>query len=193
MPNRDARRLIVLSGGACSGKTTVTRALHAGGHHTVPECAIDVIRELAREHGGRGHVAWRDANFQEFEILIARKQIEREAGLPDTGLIFLDRGVQDTIGYCRQRGVAEEPLHELATSSYDMVFLLETIPEFEIRSSTGRTCSFEESVEVGRLIGQVYTEYGYSPIPVPVMPVEERAAFILSRVQDRTITERPGP
>jgi predicted ATPase len=180
-------RKIVLTGGPCSGKTTVLEHLRASGCATAPEAAIQVIRDLTAELGLDGQRAWRDTHWVAFQERVARLQIEHESAAERGGaeILVCDRGLLDGLAYCRHRGV-EPPtllLDLVRGARYDQVFVLDTLKDFDARLETGRVDDRDDSLRVGALIRAVYTEHGYRPVRVPELSVETRAARILKHAR----------
>lgn len=183
----------MITGGPGSGKTTLVNALGKHGYATVPEAAIEVIRDLIARFGNDGQKAWRQDHGQEFQEMILEMQIRHELSLgEELGLVFLDRGRHDGLAYCRFRG--DEPPHGLLDSledwPYDHVFLLETLENFERREHTGRTSTRAESIEIAKVIDRTYRDYGMEPVFVPELSVEERAAFVLEVLGEPLGAER---
>jgi len=183
-------RKIVLTGGPCSGKTTLVEHLRAAGCATAPEAAIQVIGELTAELGLEGQRAWRNTHWAAFQERVARLQIEceRAAQCGGADLLVCDRGLLDGIAYCRYRGVEPPPvlLDLVRSARYDQVFVLDTLKDFDARLETGRCDDRGDSLRVGALIRSVYREHGYTPVRVPELAVETRAARILRRMAKGT-------
>jgi predicted ATPase len=175
-------RLFVVTGGPCSGKTTLIRALDARGFVTVREAAIDVIEGLNRRMGVEGQRRWRRRNLLEFQRMILELQIERERAVADlAGVVFLDRGIADGVAYLASAGI-EPPagfLERARRSAYERVLLLETLGEFRDRSGTGRLSTRDDSVRIAGLIGRVYASLGVPVTHVADVPVAERVERVL--------------
>lgn len=177
------RMRIAITGGPGSGKTTLVDALAARGFATVPESAIQVIGELARELGLEGQKRWRREQPVEFQRRVLARQLADEAsvGAGASAPLFLDRSCIDGLAYCRHFGV--EPPAELAQAAraerLERVFLLDTLPMLGDRGASGRTSDRETSLAVRDLLDAVYRELGHTPLRVPVAPVEERVRFVL--------------
>jgi predicted ATPase len=177
---------VVLTGGACAGKTTLLGYFARRGYRTVPEAALAVIQRLNRTMGVERQRAWRDSHLLEFQRMIVAQQLRQEAALPkqDCGPVFFDRGLADGVGYLRQAGI--EPPTELVQASraayYSHIFLLHTLARFAARRATGRPDTRDYSLAIAAAVRAAYVELGYEVIEVPEMPVERRAAFILERI-----------
>lgn len=179
-------RLVVITGGPGSGKTSLIDYLGALGYDTMPEAAIQIIDELNREHGVAGQMAWRHQHPAEFERLVARRQAALEAAcsVPEGGIVFCDRGRPDLKAYAELVGLEQdsEMRSFIAGQRYHKVFVLDTLTDFKLRPATGRTSDRERSVRIGRLLDKAYRSLGYSPVRVPELSIEERARLILSEL-----------
>ncbi|MBT8494355.1 MAG: ATP-binding protein [Deltaproteobacteria bacterium] len=177
---------VVITGGPCSGKTTLVQELAARGFATVPEAAMIVIDELNQELGVEEQKVWRRSHLSEFQTRVLRKQLELEASVEaDRGQpVFMDRGCLDGLAYCTHFRV-EPPAALLAVAEgkrYDQVFVLDTLDDFVFRSDEGRTSNQETSVALGAALEQTYQGHGYSPIRVAAHPVAARVDLVLSTI-----------
>ena len=167
----------VVTGAPSSGKTAVIEELLRRGYPVVPEVARALIdRELAR-----GKTLHRiKSDIQGFERTILMEKVRIEAGLPADRTVFLDRAVPDSIAYYRIEGLdPAEAEAEAGRWRYRRVFLFERL-SFEadgVRSENDRKAQLLEE-----LLTDVYQRLGYPVIRVPVLPVRERADWILKRI-----------
>ena len=178
-------RLIVITGGPGSGKTTLVNALAAKGYRTVPEAAIQVIEALNAELGVEGQKAYRRDHLDEFQDRVLTLQETLERGARSEAhpgeLVFLDRGRLDGLAYCRffEQKPPKRLLTSVRTLKYERVFLLATLSRFEVRADTGRTSDRERSRALAETLRAVYREYGFEPFHVPQVSETIRAKVVL--------------
>ncbi len=162
---------IVLTGGPCSGKTTVARRLRELGFVVVPEAAETIIRSGKRPEGA--------LEFQ-WEIFKLQLKLEEEHD-GRNHILFLDRGIPDGIAYTRFWGY--DPPGEFiktARNRYDRVLFFERLPFRDEGFRVER--SEEEANRAHRLIMEAYRELGYHLDIIPVAPIEERVRMVLRKV-----------
>lgn len=173
----------VITGAPCSGKTTVIQALSALGYTTVAEAArAEIDACLARGET----LAAIKSDMVLFENRVLDRKKADEAALDPAAVVFLDRGMPDTIAYCRLFGLdsarAEADSHQYR---YARVFCMDPLP-FE--SDRVRSENREEARRLDKLIREAYHHVGYATISVPVLPVDQRVRHILSRITTTNIT-----
>lgn len=171
---------IVFAGGTHAGKTTLLAHFAEQGFVTIPEAGFQVIQENSALHGME-FWAWRAENQCAFYEGIATRQMQLEASLPaGDALAFLDRGVVDLIGFCRYVGcsVPDVVFTYARENRYDHVFLCETLSVADVRETEGRTFKRDDSLKIKELVRAAYEELGYAPVPLPDIPVSDRAAIV---------------
>lgn len=177
---------IVLSGATHSGKTTLLNEFEKRGYRVVPEVAIEVISDLNKKYGVKGSRQWRAHNFDEHELKICHRQIEREKQAGSDQLVFIDRGLIDNIAYYYlfERSIPKEvvDLAKKQAVTYDYVVIPDIILPFDDRFETGRLETEEMAIKMRNLHIKAYKDYGFSPILVKQMPVSERANFIIDQI-----------
>ena len=168
----------VIAGGVCSGKTTLVNELREKGYVVVSETARELIDEgmtqgLSLEEA-RGDVLT-------FQRRVLERQMEKENMLPEAVPVFLDRGIPDSRAFLKFSNI-EEPEDvtcAIESASYKKVFLLEPV-RFE---SDYYRIEFEGDIDqLHEEHVKAYEGLGHTVVHVPVMPVPERVAFILSNL-----------
>ncbi len=170
----------VITGAPCSGKSTLIDQLADMGFQTVPEIArIYIQKEMAR---GRTVDEIRE-NGAALERNLIDMQLRFERELQTFDVAFLDRGLPDSLTYCRMKGLdPNEILSECFLHRYASIFVLERIPiqQDDIR--------IEDDVIAGLIdewLARDYSALGYSIVKVPVLSPEERLTFVLETISER--------
>lgn len=170
----------VLTGGACTGKTTLLHALIMQGFLGIPEIPTIVFTE----ERAKGTITRGDS--PDFQKMLLERQLHYERNCRERGIVFLDRSCIDMIAYCRFFGIQTPP--ELTAAAwnnrYDSVFILDFPVPFEQLSNTIRWGTVEDAKVTHKLINDVYCEFGYRPIAVPKSSINERVSFTLRALMD---------
>ena len=170
----------VITGAPSCGKTTLVDQLASQGFQTVPEGArLYMEREMAR---GRSIYEIRE-NAAALQCGIKDMQRSIETGLRATDALFLDRGVPDCLAWHRLFGLdPNEMLPQCFRHRYAFVFVLDPLPY------QGNGARFEDASIVGYLDewhARDYGALGYEVVRVPVLPPDERLAFVLERLSEQ--------
>ena len=168
---------IVITGGPCSGKTTIIQALAGTGHTTVPEAATELIEDPALEN--------LRADPLEFQLQVLRRQLENEKRAGERAepqsVIFLDRGIGDGFGYLSYHGL--EPFEELldawpeARERSRCVLFFDSRPDYQAASHRSETP--EEARRIHDILLADYRSRHDRVLLIPWLPVEERLALVL--------------
>jgi predicted ATPase len=169
----------VIAGAPCSGKTTLIDHLADKGFQTVPETGRQYFeRELAR---GRTIDEIREDEVTEWGI--AGMQLRIEHGLQAIDVLFLDRALPDYLAWHRARGLnPNELLSECFHHRYASVFVLDRFP---IQRDGLRPQDEALAAFLDEWIARDYSALGYRVVRVPVLPPEERLAFVLETLFER--------
>ena len=169
----------VITGAACSGKTTLIDLLADKGFQTVPEIARQYIdREMAR---GRTL----DEIFEDVatEPAIEDMQLRIEHGLRAIDVVFLDRALPDPLTFRRLAGLnPNELLADCFHHRYASIFVLDRLP---FQQNGAR---IEDDANAGLLdewLARDYSALGYCIVRVPALSIKDRLAFILERLSER--------
>lgn len=168
----------VITAGPSAGKSSTLRELSGRGYRTVPEAARLHIDQKVSEGLDPKEVR-EQGDFQE---QVEDRDFWLRSRVPPTGneTIFFDRSLADNIAYRRHYG-KEIPvsLIEKCWGVYDTVFLLDRL-EFE--DDYARSEDRKEAAQLHDEIRTAYRLLGHEPIEVPLIPVDERADFIVDHI-----------
>lgn len=150
------------------------------GFKTIPEAARQHI-DTALAQGIS--VAELRADEKKFQDDIVRLKQTNEAALDASEVVFLDRGMHDTIAYNRANGDKTDDwiMAIVGNAHYAGVFLLAPLPHYQ--QDYARTEDADFAVRLHGLLRTAYQEAGMEPVDVPVMSVAERADFILQTIE----------
>jgi predicted ATPase len=167
----------VIAGAPSAGKTTLVNQLAELGFQTAPEPArlyLDgeiakgrKIQEIRKEHRKLQHIF--------FDL-----QMNLESKLNPADFLIMDRGIPDQFTYCRIAGVNPNKfLKDSFYFRYAAVFILDPLP-FE--SDGYRDPEADRVDYFDTWITRDYHALGYETIRIPVLPPEERLAFVLKEL-----------
>jgi len=177
-PVRPVNNWYVVSGGPCSGKTTLIQLLKQRGFPVVHEHARQRIdREL--RNGMTLDEVRRDQ--YEFQRGVLEMQLEHESNVPPEQLTFFDRGIPDTLAYSRFHGLPPDAYiaEAVAHCAYHQVFMLDLLP---LVGDYARTEDTAAQTEIQQLLLEVYTSLPFPLVQVPVLPPDERVEFVLAHL-----------
>ena len=168
----------VLTGGPCSGKTTLVFELEKQGHAILPEAARMFIEEQLAL--GKTIPEMRQ-DLSKFEHDILRRHVELESKVPKDKVMFFDRGIPDNVAYFRFTNlpIDEELRKALDAAKYRKVFFLEML---DYANDEARFETPEEAQRIHSEIRRAYEEFGHIIVDVPVLPIPERAEFVLANL-----------
>lgn len=170
---------VVITGAPSSGKTSVIDELAKRGYPIQTEVARDLIEECLR-HGMSLKEIRDDTHVQQLQSRILRYKTGREKSLDTSKLVFADRGTPDSIVYFRRAKLkVEDAVAASRLFHYRAVFMLDRLP---LVKDNVRTENDAEAEKIGAEIAADYAALGYELIRVPVMPIVERADFILRKL-----------
>jgi predicted ATPase len=171
----------VITGAPSCGKTTLIDQLANQGFQTVPETArLYIEREMAK---GRTIHPIR-ANAAALQRSIKDMQLSIEGGLRANDVLFLDGAVPGSLAWYRVFGLnPNEILLECFHHRYASVFILDPLP---FQPDDQRV---EEIAAIAGYLDEWHTRdysaLGYRVVRVPVLPPEERLAFVLERLSEQ--------
>jgi len=167
----------VITGAPCSGKTAVIRELEQRGYPVVHEVARAFIEAEIRNGKDIQQVK---ADLSAFERHILFRKIEIETGLDPSAVVFLDRAIPDSIAYFQFSGLeADEPFQNSSVFRYKQIFIFDRI---SVKTDAVRWEDDRTAAELDNLLTAAYCKLGYSPVRVPLLPIDRRVEFVLERV-----------
>lgn len=168
----------VITGGPCTGKTTVVKLLASRGFKTTIEHARHYID--TQKITGRTVEEIRN-NKKEFQLGVLNMQIEQEAELDVNDTVFLDRALPDAMAYYKFLGLEYDDrlIEQVNKYCYHRVFILDRLP---LIKDYARLEDEEEQIRIHNLIIEVYKTFPCPIVFVPVLPPEERVDFILKNI-----------
>lgn len=168
----------VITGAPCSGKTTIIQLLERAGYKVIYEAArVYIDREIKK---GRSLKEIRKNEFV-FQRKVLDFKIQAEKKLNPKEIVFLDRGIPDTIAYYKLLSIpADKKLESIAKRSwYKKIFFFEKL---DYEKDYARTETEEEIKKLEKLLLDIYKKLNLSIIKVPVMKIEDRLNFILNNL-----------
>jgi predicted ATPase len=172
----------VVTGAPSCGKTTLINLLADKGFQIAPEGArLYLEKEMAR---GRTIEEIR-SNECKLQRNIKDMQLDIERGLQANDFLFLDRAIPDNLAWYRAFGLnPNEFLRECLLFRYASVFILDQLPlqHNGLRYKDAALQSFFDEWHT-----RDYSALGYNVTRVPVMPPEERLAFVLGVLSEQGI------
>lgn len=171
----------VLTGGPSCGKTTTLHELQKLGFATVGEAARTIIDE-ALLNGIPVEVLREDQ--LKFQQIVTQRCLLMENAAPRDKIVFFDRSLVDNIAYSRLFGVDPKFIEMIAHDRYRKIFFLE---QLAYEKDYARVEDIETVKKLNELIPQVYKEFGYEVITVPIGAIEQRVKFILDHIESEGI------
>ncbi|MFT6415793.1 MAG: putative ATPase [Dokdonia sp.] len=176
MPKR-----VLLIGGPSTGKTTLLKELEDQGYPCLKEVSREVIK-TAQNQGVEQLFVTEPLLFSEL-LLRARIDQYDEAAKATSDLVFIDRGIPDTVAYMDfiKQTYTNEFTQACHKYVYDAVYVL---PPWEAIHTTDeeRYEDFEHAQKLQVALINTYEHYGYFPVEVPIGPVKDRAYFLLNHL-----------
>ncbi|PIO97354.1 AAA family ATPase [Pleomorphomonas carboxyditropha] len=174
--------LFVVTGGPGTGKSTLIEELARRGLHSMPEAGRAIIRDQVRIGGAA--VPWGDrALYAELMLGWELRSYHEAAALERP--VMMDRGIPDVVGYLTLIGLPVAAHIEAAARLHPynrLVFLAPYWPAIFTQDDE-RKQDRREAEATGRVLGETYARLGYRVVELPFRGVEERADFVLARVE----------
>jgi predicted ATPase len=167
----------VITGAPSCGKTTMINLLADKGFQFVPESARQYMEE---EVASGKNIEEIHTNATTLQIAIKDMQLEIERCLSVDVVLFLDGAVPGSLAWYRVFGLdPNEILPECFHHRYALVFILDQLP---LHQNGYRFENDSYADFLGKWHTRDYRALGYDVVRVPVLPPEERLAFVLERL-----------
>lgn len=169
----------VITGGPCSGKTTIVNLLAERGYKTTIEHARHYIDTQLAVGKTVKEIRKHQADFQ---LKVLNLQIEQESSLSPDEVVFLDRAIPDARAYYNYLDIPEDEVltKMMAIVSYKKIFVLDYLPLVE---DYARREDAAAQKKIHALITDVYESLPFPVVHVPVLPPQKRVDYILARLQ----------
>ena len=170
---------VVITGASCSGKSTVIEKLSSLGYACINEVARAHFDEQIAEGIESQTIR---SNEGQFQLEVMNKKLEVEAKLNPDDLVFLDRGMPDSITYYRRAGINPNSVaSECMRFRYRLVFIFHQLPHVmdKIRNE-----SKEENRLIQKWLKRDYESMGYTVVDVPVLPIKDRVDLVLTEIKE---------
>ncbi|HEY3369940.1 MAG TPA: AAA family ATPase [Prolixibacteraceae bacterium] len=175
------KQIYIITGGPGFGKTALIDELRHRGYLCSEEFARQAIEKQLQTGGDL--LPW--IHPKEFQREIFRLRKNFYESVPEMTPAFADRGLPDQLAFARYRGFeAPTPLKE-KTETYRYaphVFVTPPWPEIFVNDHI-RSETFEEAILIHQAVIDTYKELNYQIIELPLIPVTERADFIIQTIQ----------
>ena len=174
---------VVITGSACTGKTTLINMLADKGFPIIQETArLYIDQEIAKGQSIE-HII-KNAQTQ-LAIIKMQIQAENEENVKFSELAFLDRGLPDSLTFYRYNGLNPNAiLMKCFQKRYACVFILNRLP---LKLDGARIPDENFLHYLDQWLEKDYRSLGYQVVRVPVMPPEERLDFILNTLSQQRV------
>lgn len=172
-------RKVVITGAPGTGKTSIINYLAS-----LHPCKEEISRAIiAKQLNIGGNITpWGD--LIAFTDIVIEKRLQQYHS-QNHELCFFDRGILDSIAYLNYgNATIKTKWLRLAnqTRYHHDVFI--TPPWEEIHcTDPQRTENFDEALRIHDCIVNIYEAYNYNLIEIPKLNIDERANFILSKIE----------
>lgn len=181
MNTTDSDRLFIITGGPGCGKSTVIDALAKRGISIMPESGRAIIQDQVAI-GGKA-LPWSDREAFA-ELMLSWEMRSYRMAIAPKGIVILDRGVPDVLGYLRLNGLSIPAYVERAGQMFRYNRRVFIAPPWRdiFQIDAERKQSFEEAQATYEAMIETYSDLGYELIQLPLISVQERVNFLLGAI-----------
>ena len=170
----------IITGAPGTGKTAIINALKKEGH----SCAEEISRTIITQEIASGGDALPWKNLAAFSQQVFALRKAQHTNAPKGKTYFFDRGIIDVIAYLK---------HDNLTVNND---IMEMVKQFPYNKTVFYTPIWTEiytndserkediitAKNIENVLLTTYQSFGYNLVEVPKLTVNERIAFILSKI-----------
>ncbi|WP_240504609.1 AAA family ATPase [Tsuneonella mangrovi] len=175
---RPSIRHAVLTGAPGAGKSTLLEAAGSAGLATSPE----VARQILSAPGG---MALREEDPHGFaEAMLDAHAHEFERAHKLGGPVVFDRGFPDVAGFLDVSGLSIPKAVDDACRQLRYAGPILRAPAWAAIyvQDAQRIQNWEEAVASDKAVTAAWRRYGYDPVDLPLVPVEQRLSFLKERL-----------
>ena len=177
--NMENKNFYLFTGAPGSGKSSVLNILKNKGYLTVKEAARDIIRNQLKTKGDA--LPWGDT-VRYSNLMLLHSIVEFEEYVHIKEPCFSDRGIIDVLVYARLINIPVTVEMKDAAKKYGYnkrIFLFPFWEEIYI-NDVERKQNLDEAKRTSLVLKDVYEEFGYQVIDVPLLSPQERTEWVLS-------------
>ncbi|MEQ9144625.1 MAG: AAA family ATPase [Parvibaculaceae bacterium] len=174
-------RRFLLSGCSGGGKSTLLSVLAGRGYLTFEEPGRRIVREALAN--GEDTLPWENPEaFATRAIELSVAAFDAAAG--EEGLVFYDRSFIDAVSYLEHSCGHVDAMHQALIEERRFertVFLAPPWAEIFVNDAE-RQGAFDQAVKEFHRLERAFSEFGYEPVLLPRVSVEERIDFLLTHI-----------
>ena len=171
-------RLIVVTGGPGTGKTTLLDALTAVGFAATDEAGRAIIRHQTGIGRPDLHIR-QPVLFGELMLAWDIRSYHMASATP--GPVFFDRAVPELAAYARLIGQDVPPHVDAAAQAHRyhrQVFLAPVWPDIYVQDAERRQ-TLNDAWRIQDLVTRAYVDYDYEVVELPLTGVGQRVRFVV--------------
>jgi predicted ATPase len=170
----------IITGAPGTGKTAIINALKKEGH----SCAEEISRTIITEEIARGGDALPWKNLAAFSQQVIALRKAQHTNAPKGRTHFFDRGIVDVIAYLKLDNlVVNDNIMQMAKQfPYNKTVFYTPIWAEIYTNDSERKEDINTAKNIEKILLTTYQSFGYTLLKVPKLTVNERTAFILSKI-----------
>ncbi|GAA0892061.1 AAA family ATPase [Fulvivirga kasyanovii] len=175
-----ATNRFIITGAASAGKTTLIEELSKRGFNCYEEVSRRIIRQQLSISSNA--LPWHD--MKRFCSLTFDTMITEHTYQADSTLSFFDRAIPDIIANLdsRKLHIPDSYTQAVVDAGYNKnVFVLPIHPAIFVNDNERRE-TYKQAEEIYRSIIKVYQSLGFVLHEIPLMPVDQRAEMVLTKL-----------